>query len=327
MLGHRHSRRTALTLIELLVVIAIIAVLIGLLLPAVQKVREAAARTSCQNNLKQIALAAHNFHSAYNRLPSAINLPISNQSGAVFPNNPLVTSGKIGQPPAPGLFFSWMQAILPFVEQDNLNKQLNLTQREYINCLGPNSVGAQVVKIYICPSDPLENNVVTYVTGGQTYYFGMNSYLANGGTRSWFVSNMTVDGVFWINSQNTLPGISASDGTANTLMFGERYHKDPAYTAIANLGGWAWANYLGGQDYIGSTPVPVNFQLPVGTPVGPPNFFEDDRVCAFGSGHSGGANFALCDGSVRYMTLVNNSDLQFLQALSTRANGEPVSPP
>jgi len=305
------------------VVIAIIAILIGLLVPAVQKVREAAARIQCANNLKQIGLATHAYHDSYRRFPSGLNLPISKQSGAVFPTNFLVTSGKIGQPPVPGMFISWAEAILPFIEQANLQKNLDLTQREYANCNGPNSTGAQVVQIFICPSDNLTQTVSTYTTGGVTYYFGMNSYGANGGTRSWYISSMTTDGMFYINSRVNMGAVR--DGTSNTLLFGERYHDDPAYTGIQTLGGWAWANYNGPEDYILSTCVPINYQLAPGTQTGYPNYPEDDRTCAFGSGHTGGANFCMADGSVQFLT--NSLALPMLQGLGTRAGGEVVQLP
>jgi prepilin-type N-terminal cleavage/methylation domain-containing protein/prepilin-type processing-associated H-X9-DG protein len=317
----RHARR-AFTLIELLVVIAIIAILIGLLLPAVQKVREAAARMSCSNNLKQIGLACHNFENSNGFFPPGINLPISRASGAVFPTNFLVTSGIVGQPPFPNQFGSWLMYILPYVEQDNIQKNMNFHVREYGNCNGPNSIGAQIIKIYLCPSDTLTQLVSTYTTGGVTYYFGMNSYLGNGGTRSWYVSNMTNDGVLYINSKTTFNSIL--DGTANTFLAGERYHKDPAYTQITTLGGWAWANYNAGQDYLGSTCVPLNFLLPPGTQTGYPNYPEDDRVAAFGSGHTNGANFVFCDGSVHFLTTSGVGSLPNYQALSTRAGGEVI---
>src|SRR5262245_47915946 len=140
--------RRGFTLIELLVVIAIIAILIGLLVPAVQKVREAAGRTQCANNLHQLSLAAHNYHNVYKRLPPGINLPISKQSGAVFPTNALYKSGKITDPPNPTQFYSWAEAILPYIEQDGLQKSLDLTQREFANCNGPNSIGDQVVQFF-----------------------------------------------------------------------------------------------------------------------------------------------------------------------------------
>jgi prepilin-type N-terminal cleavage/methylation domain-containing protein/prepilin-type processing-associated H-X9-DG protein len=320
-----HSRPRAFTLIELLVVIAIIAILIGLLLPAVQKVREAAARMSCSNNLKQIGLACHNFEGSNGFFPPGINLPIAKTSGAVFPTNSLYVNGIIGNPAFPTQYASWLMYILPYIEQDNLNRGINYTTREFGNCNGPNSIGAQVVKIYICPSDQLPQLVTTFVSGGVTYYFGMNSYLGNGGTRSWYVGNMTNDGVLYINSKTTILGVT--DGTSNTFLAGERYHKDPVYTNIATLGGWAWANFNAGQDCLGSTCVPVNFTLPPGTVLGSPAFPEDNRVAAFGSGHTNGANFVFCDGSVRFLTAGSTSSLPMYQALSTRAGGEVVNTP
>src|SRR5262249_30742772 len=155
----------------------IIAILIGLLLPAVQKVREAAARMSCQNNLKQVGLACHNYEGTNGAFPPGVNVPIGTADGMVFPSNVLYTSGKVGQPPFPNQFGSWLMYILPYVEQDNLQKGINFSGNQYVNCNGPTSVGAQIVKIFLCPTDPVPSGgVTTYVTGGVTYYFGMNSY-------------------------------------------------------------------------------------------------------------------------------------------------------
>jgi prepilin-type N-terminal cleavage/methylation domain-containing protein/prepilin-type processing-associated H-X9-DG protein len=318
----RHQRR-AFTLIELLVVIAIIAILIGLLLPAVQKIREAANRMKCSNNLKQIALAAQNYHDTYNHFPSGVNVPISTQSGAMFPTNALVTSGKVLPGPDPNLFYSWCEALLPFIEQDNLYRRLDLTQREYANCNGPASAGATVVNTYLCPSDNLQNKVSTYTTGGNTYYFGMNSYLGNGGSQDWYVSSMTTDGMLYINSQVTMAGVT--DGTSNTLFFGERNHSDPNWAGISTLGGWAWSNYLAEEDCLGSALVPINYMVPPG---GGTSFtYTDPRTAAFGSQHPGGANFAMVDGSVRFVSATSTSGLGILQALCTRAGGEVQSAP
>lgn len=312
------STRRGFTLIELLVVIAIIAILIGLLLPAVQKVREAASRLQCQNHLKQLGLACHSFESSYGFFPPGLNLPISSESGAI--NQSLANSLGIGEPPFLGQWASWMMYILPFIEQDNVNKNINYSVREYGNTDGPNSIGAQVIPIFICPSDPLPKKVITYQN---RYYFGMNSYGANGGKRSWFYDRTTGDGMFSFNSRIRVTDVG--DGTSNTFLVGERYHRDPAYVAIAELGGWAWANRNAPQDYILSTPVPINFLLPPGTQVGAPAYNENDRQCAFGSGHTGGANFVFTDGSVRFLTLTSNAQLPLLQALSTRNGADSVS--
>jgi prepilin-type N-terminal cleavage/methylation domain-containing protein/prepilin-type processing-associated H-X9-DG protein len=313
--------RRAFTLIELLVVIAIIAILIGLLLPAVQKVREAAARTQCTNNLKQIGLAVMNFEGSYGFFPAGVNLPVSTASGAISPTNALETSGTIGTAPFPTQFGSWLEYILPYMEQNGVYNGLNLSVREYGNCNGPNSAGATIIKSYLCPSDLIPPPFIsTYTSSGTVYYFGMNSYIGNGGTCSWYVTSTTNDGVFYLNSSTKISGIL--DGTSNTFMAGERNHFDPAYTAMNTLGGWAWANYDAGEDCLGSTYVPLNYLLAAGTKTGSPSYPEDERVPAFGSNHTQGANFTMCDGSVKFVTNASVTNQALYVALSTRKGGE-----
>jgi prepilin-type N-terminal cleavage/methylation domain-containing protein/prepilin-type processing-associated H-X9-DG protein len=315
----RAARRRGFTLIELLVVIAIIAILIGLLLPAVQKIREAANRMKCSNNLKQIALGCHNHHDVYERFPPGISAPVNNgASGDLFTSD--FPPGQVLQPPVANQFGSWLMFLLPFVEQDNVYKQVgqlsnNYTVRDYSYCGSSTAPGATVIQTYICPSDNVPRKVITY----QQYFFGINSYFANAGTFAWPTgSSLSLNGVMYYNSQVTFAAIT--DGTSNTLLAGERYSRDPTYTStqlLEDTRGWAWCNYNSGQDHLGDTAYPINSKAGTIT--------NNRRRTNFGSAHTGGANFALCDGSVRFIR--DSVDIVTLQRLSVINDGNVVTVP
>ncbi len=315
-------RRRAFTLIELLVVIAIIGILIALLLPAVQKVREAANRASCSNNLKQLALAAHNHEGVYGRFPPGENLLVT--PPPTFP-----------PPPVPGQSFSWVEALLEFFEQDNLKKKMDLntlkdSQYTKGNCDSPDAPGAQIIKILVCPSDQLPSPPVqVYPSGGTTYYLGLTSYGGNAGSVSTFWQAQLFDGVLYTNSQVRPADIS--DGTSNTILFGERFHYDPNFANISTYAGWAWADVNSTEDYLlgagltgvnQTTGTPINWQVPAGKTG---YTYTDPRLNAFGSGHPSGANFAFADGSVRFMT--NSTPVDVLRLLCIRNDGQVVTPP
>jgi prepilin-type N-terminal cleavage/methylation domain-containing protein/prepilin-type processing-associated H-X9-DG protein len=326
-------KRKAFTLIELLVVIAIIAILVGLLLPAVQKVREAANRMSCQNNLKQIALGAMNFEGSFKRFPSAVNLQIDPYYGANMVS-------KFGPAPDPTGNYSLWEALMPFIEQDNLQKNLIFNQlnqygimadSQYVNCVGPNSYGAQTIKILVCPTDQLPSPAQTTYTGdnGTVYYFGISSYGGNAGSRGVYWQYATLDGMFWLNSKVRIADVV--DGTSNTLFFGERYHYDVNWdtaqsqnggSLINTYGGWAWANPYAMEDHTESAYSPINYMIPAGTTQITYDL-SDARLNAWGSGHPGGANFALVDGSVRFISATVTQKIW--HALATRNGGEVVS--
>ena len=301
--------RKAFTLIELLVVIAIIAILIALLVPAVQKVREAAASAQCQNNLKQIGLALHNYHDNYKRFPAGISAALGTGSGAITPS----VCPRCTEPPFLGIWGSWLTMILPYVEQGNLYNELDLTGREYGYCDGPTSPGATVVPMYICPSDYVPQETIQY----STYYFGVNSYFANAGTMAWPVASASLNGVMYYNSSVRIDHIS--DGSSNTLLAGERYSHDPGLqdSDLADVRGWAWTNYNSGEDNLGDTSNPINSKAA--------DIGDDARKNNFGSGHGDGANFVLCDGSVRFFTNQASNQAVNWQRLSIPNDGFTVT--
>src|SRR5437660_4954836 len=158
--------RRAFTLIELLVVIAIIAILIGLLLPAVQKVREAAARAKCSNNLKQLALACHNYHDVNTRLPGGV------ETGAAR-------------------YSSLFVELLPYIEQNPLYRQWDFANPS-TNYGGSNARAAVLFSLHYCPSHPVNSNPIQL----GSLFIALTTYDGNGGTRVFPATQATTDGMF-----------------------------------------------------------------------------------------------------------------------------------
>jgi prepilin-type N-terminal cleavage/methylation domain-containing protein/prepilin-type processing-associated H-X9-DG protein len=320
--GKPDLHRSAFTLIELLVVIAIIAVLLGLLLAAVQMVRQAAARIQCSNNLKQLALAMHQYHDTMTRFPTGVDVVDTSRGG--------YSGGTT----------LWVE-ILPYLEQDNLKRKWDYA--DYRNNLagGSTATTAQVLKVLLCPSDALPSpalftlQIYDWASGD----FAIGSYGGNGGTLSfdgWDGSPPpSCDGVLFRYSRVRMADIT--DGLSNTFLLGERYHRDAAWDSLTldldpgmyplwGWGSWAEAGFQIGPegDTLLSTPVPINYRVPPGS--GADDWsWEGYRLCAYGSGHGRGANFAFADGSVRFVS--DSTALDTLQALSTRAGGEVVTLP
>jgi prepilin-type N-terminal cleavage/methylation domain-containing protein/prepilin-type processing-associated H-X9-DG protein len=309
------SARTGFTLIELLVVIAIIGILVGLLLPAVQRVRESAARTQCQNNLKQMGLALHNYHDVSRCFPPGYCATLPYVDGATDT--------------APG--WGWAAFLLPYLEQDNVYRQLNFTQPVQ------NSPAVQtMVKVYLCPSDIYPSGPFALSDGfGSTICSAApTSYVACCGSDASDTTAPTGNGVFYRNSQTRIAEIT--DGTSETILVGERaWAKANGVWAGAVPGGvLRRGQYNPCQPNVPGAWYP-SATLAVAHAHGNNPLVDGDGSAGmddFGSMHFGGSNFLFADGSVHFIfTMPSDNpdgsypalDLVF-QALGTRANGEVV---
>jgi len=315
------ARSSAFTLIELLVVIAIIASLIGLLLPAVQKVREAAARAQCSNNVKQLALASHGFHDALGYLP----------------------------PSRDANSLSAHMYLLPYIEQDNVFRLVDKTVTwNHANNATPR---AAAIKTFICPSDPVNS-----VPAG----FAGNNYRVNNGSGLLFglpatnpadpnASLPAPSGPFFLNSKVTMVGIT--DGTSNTCSFSE-HRKGDFNNAISSPTDTFWLGSAKGL-YPATPDESVTMCNGINTAdllwqgmsdVGAPWIYgyhsttiyfhvnvPNSRSCMYPAGriattadsaHSGGVNVAMCDGSIRFVR--DTIPLAAWRAMGTRNGGEVI---
>ncbi|MDY3558268.1 DUF1559 domain-containing protein [Gemmata sp. JC673] len=311
----RCPRRPGFGLLELLVVVSICALLLGLLLPAVQKVRAAAARTSCQSNLRQVVIAAHNYESTTGQLPPAFR---SKGAGVAAP------------------YLQWPLLIASYLELD-ANKRM--ADEDFGRSSDPFQPSAHrgaalPLKPFMCPADPrvtvpwdvtFRYSLARPYAVQMTQRLALNSYLGCAGG-----SAKQRDGVMVSEGGVTLVGIA--DGTSNTLAFGER----PPPTNM--LHGWLYVGWgVGGFGALDSVvgvsdlnpfkkgfpefacgPGPFRYQQPN------LNAQPDCAVLQFWSLHDGGANFAFADGSVRFLSYSANN---VLPALATRAGGEVAGVP
>ena len=329
-----HSRhrgaRAAFTLIELLVVIAIIAILIALLVPAVQKVREAAARAECQSNLKQLALAMHGYHNINQRLPSG------------------------GEKTGPLYLIGWVARLFPYFEEDTRLKNIDDLSANFLNSkmpwrfktaphYGANPLFTIPIKIFVCPTSELGSLSPDAGYAGDPNINANNQgalhYRANGGSQTLgFVPGLgstptltayrsyTTSGVIYPESRVRLTDIT--DGSSNTILLGETSSAfewpTVGISPWARIQPWTWGFY--NYDFIGpgdSGYLMIDHKY-VQYPIGYTGIFLPNNT-PYKSLHSGGgANFAFSDGGVRFLT--NGTSLNVLQALATRNGGETLPP-
>jgi prepilin-type N-terminal cleavage/methylation domain-containing protein/prepilin-type processing-associated H-X9-DG protein len=327
---HNRLPPRAFTLIELLVVLAIIGVLIGLILPAVQKVRETANRMKCGNNLKQLALACHSYHDIHAKFPPG---------GLVLPNGP--GWGNLDWRANKG---TWLVYTLPFIEQENLYYQipnLDLPHFDSIGTAEAAGVLPQVFALFRCPSDgtllgqPVSNYDGSLGPNCLDDKCGYNPFLQYCNQPAWGYTWSADDGT--TSDANQVRGLfarngarlsfaSVIDGTSNTLFIGESLPSENAHQLV-----FPWYSVYGTQ--VLSTIIPINYPISEQDRswcgqdlVGPAQSMTNNNVAwGFKSRHPQGANFVFVDGSVHFVQ--QSIDHRTYQLLGCRDDGQHFSWP
>ena len=344
----RRSSRRGFTLIELLVVIAIIAVLIALLLPAVQQAREAARRSQCRNNLKQIGLALHNYHGVHKVFPIGVLFRADANGNHRFDGSIRTTASASNNDAPAEAAFGWSFYILPFLEQAPLYEAVAADTMNFAMGWDHNNslLGQTPISVYMCPSDAspvlveartdwggvADRNQTTppptnpYNHYAKLNYPGVAGHLGNGGPdeipvpdAGLFTGDLEgnrLTGIFWANSNCSIADIV--DGTSNTFMVGERDG-----TTIVDPGAADPFRTRQPGYWIGNG---CAFFMDASLGLCQNNVWRrlNGNILwdGFGSTHTGGAHFLMADGSVRFVSESIDGDMY--EWLSSRAGGEVV---